>query len=315
MPRVTAAVLNYNGRELLEVILPSLAAQTFTDLETIVVDNASTDDSAAYLAARWPDVRVISTGPANVGVAAALNVAVRGAQGEYVALLNNDIELAPAWLAELVGALDRHPDAGSVACKLLSYWERDVLDGAGNVFTPSATGWQRGQGQRDVGQFGREEEVFAPTAGAALYRAAALADVGPFDESFFAYIEDVDWGLRAQIAGRRCWYAPAAVAYHMGSRSTGGNTNPFYYELAQRNTMGLLIKDVPGRFIARHAHRILAHHAMALVYGARGGMLRPHLRALRSLRRMAPGWRAERRRIFAAARIDLRDFERFVTER
>ena len=315
MPRVTAAVLNYNGRELLEVILPTLASQTHPDLEVVVVDNASEDDSLTYLSQRWPEVRVISTGPRNVGVTAALNLAVRSADSEYVALLNNDIELTPTWVAELVATLERHPEAASAACKLMRYRERDVLDGAGNVFTPSATGWQRGQGQRDEGQFDVEEEVFAPTAGAALYRATALRDVGPFDESFVAYIEDTDWGLRAQLAGQRCWYAPRAVAYHMGSQTTGGNLNPVYYELSQRNTFGLLIKDVPARFIARHAHRILIHHVTSLAYGIRGGMLRPYLRALRGAVRMAPAWHAERRRILAAARIDLRDFDRFVSRR
>jgi GT2 family glycosyltransferase len=114
MPRVSAAVLNYNGRRLLEVILPSLTAQRYRDFEILVVDDCSNDDSLEYLQREWPVVRVLSTGDSNVGVSAALNVAVRASSGEFVALLNNDIELDPLWLGELVAALDRHPEAATV---------------------------------------------------------------------------------------------------------------------------------------------------------------------------------------------------------
>ena len=105
-PRVTVAVLNYNGRQLLEVVLPSLAAQRYRDFETVVVDDCSTDDSVRYLHEQYPEVRIVVTGTANVGVAAALNIAVRSTQSELVALLNNDIELDPDWLGELVTALE-----------------------------------------------------------------------------------------------------------------------------------------------------------------------------------------------------------------
>jgi GT2 family glycosyltransferase len=315
MPRVSAAVLNYNGRALLEVILPSLVAQDYLDFEILVVDNGSTDDSLDYVREHWPRMRLVTVGAENVGVAAALNLAVSSCRGELIALLNNDIELDPRWLSELVLSLDRHPHAGMVACKLMRYRERDVLDGAGNVFMRSATGWQRGQGQRDVGQFEAEEEVFAPTAGAALYRAQAFAEVGPFDESFWAYFEDVDWGLRAQIAGLRCWYAPKAIAFHMGSQTTKGDANPLYFELQRRNTLALLVKDVPVAFMLRNVHRILFHHVLGLLYSARAGMLGLHLRSVRSAWRAAPTWRAQRREILGRRRIRLSEFNRFVSKR
>ncbi|HWF75046.1 MAG TPA: glycosyltransferase family 2 protein [Solirubrobacteraceae bacterium] len=315
MPRLSAAVLNFNGRHLLEIVLPSLIDQRYRDFETIVVDNGSTDDSVAYLAEHWPEVRVVVTGTRNVGVSAALNMAVAAAGGELVALLNNDIELDPDWLGELVAALDRHPEAASVAGKLLRFDERGVLDGAGNIFRRSATAWQRGAGQPDRGQYDSEQEVFAATAGAALYRRSALVDVGPFDESFFAYFEDVDWGLRAQISGHRCWYVPSAVAFHMGSRTTRGDADPFYYELQRRNTLALLIKDVPLPFIVRNAPHILAHHALGLAYSARARMLRVHLRAIRAAWSAAPAWRAERRRILGTRQVGIGDFDRFVSDR
>jgi GT2 family glycosyltransferase len=315
MPRVTAAVLNYDGRELLEVILPSLERQRYRDFEAIVVDNGSTDDSVPYLREHWPQVRVVSTGPANVGVSAALNIAVAAATGELVALLNNDIELDPLWLGELVAALDRHPNAATAAGKLLNFYRRGEIDAAGDILTRSATAFGRGAGEEDRGQYDSEEEVFAPTAGAALYRASALSEVGPFDESFFAYFEDVDWGIRAQLAGHRSWYVPSAIGYHMGSKTTRPTVNPRYYELQRRNTIALLVKDVPLAFILRNAHLILAHHALGLAYSARAGMLGPHLRALLGAARAAPKWLKARRGILGVRRVPFGEFDRFVSRR
>jgi GT2 family glycosyltransferase len=315
MPRVSVAVLNFNGRRLLEVILPSLMAQVYEDFETIVVDDCSSDDSLEYLRREWPHVRVVRTGETNVGVAAALNVAVRAAGGEFVALLNNDIELDRLWLGELVAALERHPEAASAAGKLLNYRNRELIDGAGDVFTRAASAWGRGGGEVDRGQYERAEEVFAPTAGAALYRRTALADVGPFDESFHAYFEDVDWGLRAQLAGYRSRYVPRAVGYHMGSETTRGDRNPLYYELQRRNILAVLIKDVPLRFLLWNLPWIVGQQLLGLAYSARAGMLGVHLRALARAARDSPPWLRERRRILRARRIELAEFDRFVSRR
>jgi hypothetical protein len=222
-----------------------------------------------------------------VGVAAALNVAVRAARGEFVALLNNDIELESDWLEQLVAALDRHSEASALAGKTLNYWRRDELDGAGDVFSRAATAHRRGLGEPDKGQYDQE--------------------------SFFAYLEDADWGLRAQLAGYRAWYVPSAVAYHMGGRTTGGDASPFYYAVLRRNTIAVLIKDVPLRFVYRNAPHIARHHILGLVDSARQGRLRDHLRALAGVLRHGPGWLRARRTILDRSRIDLADFDRLVS--
>ncbi len=313
-PAVTLAVLNYNGRELLETMLPSLAAQRYRDFEIVVVDDCSDDDSKAYLCRHWPDVRIVGVGPANVGVARALNVAVSTASGKLIALLNNDVELDPGWLGELVAALERHPDAGSASGKVLNYWRRSELDGAGDIFTRDGTAFRRGHSQPDEGQYEQEEHVFAPCAGAALYTAAALAAVGPFDESFYAYFEDVDWGLRAQLQGVRCVYAPAAIAYHMGGATTGGEVDPFYFLLHRRNLLAVLIKDVPLPFLARHAPRIAWAQALIALRSTRAGMLRVYMRALLDLARHSPVWLRARREIQRHRTIDAACFERRIRE-
>jgi GT2 family glycosyltransferase len=299
---VSAIVLNYDGRALLEVVMPSLAAQTLPPSETIVVDNGSRDDSRAYLAASWPRAKVVAI-EHNVGVAAALNRGVRAAAGQYVALLNNDLELAPDWLSEMVAGLSRHADAASVACKLLRYHDRARLDGTGDVLTRRLVAYPRGSGELDEGQYEREREILAPTAGAALYRASALARVGPFDESFWAYFEDVDWGLRAQLAGLRSWYVPRAVAFHMGGATTGGDRSPRYQLLHQRNRIGLMVKDLPLAVLAGCARAIAREQAGTLVHAARNGTLRVFLRAWWGAIVRMPRWLAARRRIQGARAV------------
>jgi GT2 family glycosyltransferase len=310
---VSIVMLTYNRRDLLEIALPSLAAQSHAPLETLGVQNGSRHDSLSYLAEHWPGIVVVAI-PQNVGVPAAINRGFQAARGDLVALINNDLEFERGWLEHLVDGATRYPHAGSFACKLRSYRERDRLDGAGDALNTAITPYRRGSGELDHGQYDREEEVFAPTAGAALYRAETLDDVGPYDESFFAYYEDVDWGLRAQLAGHRCVYIPSAVGYHMGSATTGGTTDPFYYSLHRRNLLALAIKDLPASVLLRHARPIGRELAGALVHSAKNGLLKAHLRALSTLPRVLPGWLAARRRIQGARRVPARRIDWLLGE-
>lgn len=315
MPRVTVSILNFNGRALLEIVLPSIANQDYPDFEAIVVDDCSTDDSVEYVVREWPQISLVTTGSHNVGVAAALNVGTVAGNGEFVALLNNDIELDRRWLSELVSALDRHPEAASAAGKLLNYRARDRIDAAGDIFTRAGLAWGRGSGQLDRGQYDDEEEIFAPTAGAGLYRRAAFDDVGPFDETFFAYYEDVDWGLRAQLAGYRSRYVPAAIGYHMGSMTTGGDRSPLYYELQRRNTLAVMVKDLPARFLMRNAPAIVASQLLGFGYSVRARRAGCHIRSFRAAVRAAPHWLRARRQIMRHRRINPGEFARFVSTR
>jgi GT2 family glycosyltransferase len=312
MPRVSAVVLNYNGRELLQVILPSLAAQAYRDFEIVVVDNGSSDDSESYLQEDWPQVRVVSTGPVNIGVSAALNVAIGAATGEFVALLNNDIELDPGWMGELVAALERHPEAGTAVGKLLNFYRRGELDGAGDVFSWGGEVRRRGYGEPDRGQYEQPQAIFGACGGAALYRGSALAAVGPIDEALYAYYEDADWSFRAQLRGYRCRYVPAAVAYHMGSATLGAGPSDFNLYQAWRNSIWVVLKNYPALDLLRHAPALLFVQLrnLAIAVRRRRGLL--WLRVWRDALRGLPAVLHKRREVQRSRRIARRELNAVI---
>jgi GT2 family glycosyltransferase len=294
-PRVAVVVPTWNGRELLGTLMPSLAAQRFTDFEVVVVDNGSSDGSRELIAQSWPDVRLIALAQ-NIGFAAAVNRGIASTRSQYVALVNNDIELDPDWLGALVAALDADPRAASAACKLLSFHDRAVLDGAGDELTWSGVARRRGFGERDTGQYETGGYVFSACAGAALYRRSAFERVGLFDEDFFAYFEDVDWGFRAQLAGYRCRYVPTAVAYHMAAATTDRSPGLGTY-LRARNRIALVLKNFPLGHLVRHAPDLLLEEIMGCVAAARDGHAALVPRALSDAVRALPRTLRKRREI------------------
>jgi len=251
-PLVSVVIPNWNGAAHLPSCLGALRAQTFRDVEVIVVDNASTDDSVELLGREYPEAQVIRL-DRNYGFTGACNTGLRAAQGEFLILLNNDTEAAPDWLAEVVAAFERHSGAGMVASKMLLFDRRDILHTAGDVFKTDGTPGNRGVWEEDRGQF-TEGPVFSANGGSAAYRKAMLDQIGPLDEDFFFSCEDVDLAWRAQLAGWHCVYAPRAVVYHKLSASGGGVTASFH---DGRNFLYLLAKDVPGFVWRKHWAKII----------------------------------------------------------
>ncbi len=307
-PRLTVALTNYNGRQLLETMLPSLAAQTYDDFVTLVVDDCSTDGSVAYLREQWPHVEVVELA-SNAGVTAAMNAALARPRTELVALFNNDMELRPDCLAELVAALDAHPEAGSATPKMLDFGDRGVLDGAGDLLSWRGGGRRRGHGERDVGQYDSPEEIFGPCGGAALYRRSVLERVGGFDEAYHAYYEDVDWAFRAQLAGYRCRYVPSAVLYHHGSATLGKGITDFNGYHLWRNPIWLVAKCFPAASLVRHGPQLLRGQLGNLYAAARARKLGVWSRAMRDALRGLPAALSRRREVQRSRTIDLARLE------
>jgi GT2 family glycosyltransferase len=268
---------NWNGARHLPICLDALRRQTYSRIGVIVVDNASTDASRELLARDYPEARVVALNE-NRGFTGACNAGIRAATGDLVALLNNDTEVDPRWAERVVDAFARHPEAGSVASKMLLFDQRDTFHTAGDFYRLDGLPGNRGVWQKDEGQFEREEYVFSACGGSAAYRRAMLDQIGLLDEDFFFSCEDVDIGWRAQLAGWKCVYMPAAVVYHK-LKATGGGPTASYYD--GRNFLFLLAKNYPASLWRTY----------------RGAIVRAQLRLAREALR---AWRGE------AARARLR---------
>jgi GT2 family glycosyltransferase len=310
---VTASVVipNWNGRKFLERCLGALRRQTADDLEVLLVDNASSDDSVELVERDFPEVEVVRLHE-NVGFASAMNAGIRRASGTNVAFLNNDTEPDERWLEELLACLDRHPRAAAATSKVLMLDQPGTLDDTGDFVWPSLLPYARGHGEPDTGQYDDEEQIFSPSGAAALWRADALAEIGLFDETFFAYYEDVDLGFRARLAGYECWYAPRAVVLHHRGGTSGDNEFTLYHHA--RNRWLLLGKDAPAGLLARNLPRIVAGEATWWSRARQSGNFRPLLRAYRDALAASGRVLAERRRIQGSRRITVAELAATMTD-
>ncbi len=253
MPTVSIIIPHLNGRHHLDDCFQSLRRQTFADFEVILVDNGSTDGTQEFVRENYPEVRLLELGE-NRGFTGACNAGWQAAQGEFVILLNNDTEVDAHWLAEIVDAFARHPEAGSVASKMLLFDRRDHFHTAGDFVRLDGIPGNRGVWQQDVGQYDQEEYVFSACGGSAAYRQTMLVEIGFLDDDFFFSCEDVDMGWRANLAGWRVLYVPTAVVYHK-LKATGGDVTGSYYD--GRNFLYLIWKNYPTSLLRRHWPLIL----------------------------------------------------------
>jgi len=224
MTDVSIVLVSYNDAADLPVSLGSALAQRGVSVETLLVDNASTDDSREVASRHGGSVRVLAL-PENVGFAAAMNAGIDASSGRYVLALNPDCRLSADFAAVLAARLDR-PDAadvGSASGRLLrasgpGLAATDVLDSAGIYYTAAGRHFDRGAGERAAGRYLDEDEIFGPSGAAGFYRREALEkariSTGCFDADFFLYREDADLAWRLRRLGWRSLYVPAAVASH-----------------------------------------------------------------------------------------------------
>ena len=247
MPRISVIVLTWNGRELLRDCLASLSGQTYRDFEVLVVDNGSADGTAEMVAGEFPDVNQLRQ-EQNTGFCRGNNLAFAEARGELLVLLNNDAEAAPDFLSQIADAADREPDIGMFATRVMMHDRRNVFDSTGLLVYPDGICRSRGWLETDVGQYEEAVEVLGPNGCAAVYRREMLDDVGPFDERYFAYLEDLDLAFRGQLRGWRCRYVPGAICYHKKS-ITSGYHSKFKAYLVERNRIWNAVKLFPLRLL------------------------------------------------------------------
>lgn len=241
MDLISIIVVNYNGRHIIGECIQSLSKQDYKNFEVIVVDNGSEDGSVQFIGTQFPWVTTIQL-QKNIGFAGGNNEGIKIAKGRYIALLNNDAVAHPEWLQNLIRDAKRSPETGMWASKILSYYNPKVIDNVGLLIYADGIARGKGRGEIDKGQYDKDSYALIPSGCACLYRREMIEQVGMFDDEFFAYVDDVDLGLRGRLAGWGCRYVPDAIVYHKYSASTPPPLKAF---LVERNRLWLMIRLFP----------------------------------------------------------------------
>lgn len=242
-PAVSIVILNYNSQAHLADNLASLFALTYPpeQIEILLVDNASHDNSVAWVADHYPTVRHVANG-ANLGFAAGNNAGVMAASHNWVVILNPDIRVTPDWLTELIRPTQESAEIVCVASQMLS-WDGQQIDFADAAINFMGWGCQPNYGHRRPGWFNTNKPLLFASGGAMLVRRDIFLAAGGFDPDFFAYFEDVDLGWRLWLLGQRVHLAARAVVYHRHHGSWGDVPNPRRWLLSERNTLLTVLKN------------------------------------------------------------------------
>jgi hypothetical protein len=261
-PSVAIVILNWNGRKFLEQFLPSVMASAYDNKRVIVADNASTDDSMAFLKAQYPTVEIISNA-GNQGFAKGYNTALKQVQSDYYVLLNSDVEVTANWIMPVITLMES--DALIAACqpKLLSWHDKHLFEYAG-----ASGGWMDKLGypfmrgrvfdtcETDHGQYDQPQPCFWASGAALFVKANVYHQLGGLDEYFFAHQEEIDLCWRMQLAGYKVYVQPAAIVYHVGggtlpkgnSRKTFLNFRNNHIMMAKNFSLGEALWKIPFRF-------------------------------------------------------------------
>lgn len=308
--KVAIVILNWNGRAMMARFLPSVIKYSRGDADVIVADNASTDDSMAWLDANFPQIRQIRLDE-NFGFAEGYNRALRQVDAEYYVLLNSDVEVTHHWLTPLVEAMDAHPDIAACQPKLLSVADRDAFEYAGasggyldRYGYPFCRGRIFDTVEDDNGQYDNAQEVLWATGACLMIRSKDYWDAGGLDARFFAHNEEIDLCWRLHRMGRRIFCFPESEVYHVGG-GTLPKSNPMKTFLNFRNNLTMLYKNLPDGEL-RHVMRVrwfLDYLAafQTLILNGKWGDCKAIFRARRAFRKWRHEFDADRGRIALAA--------------
>ena len=254
IPLISLITVNLNGRSHLEVLLASIQEQTYPSnrIEIIVVDNGSMDDSVEFLEARHPQVKVIRN-QTNEGFARPNNQAAKVAQGEYLALVNNDMKLESDWTETMLRFIQESPpDVACVGSRILN-WDGSKIDFIRGTMAFNGMGFQPGFDTRIDSPAAKDypDELLFACGGALLIRREVFVEAGGFDEDYFAYYEDVDLGWRLWVLGYRVRFCPEAVVYHRHNGTSGRFDWRKKVVLFERNAMFSLVKNYEDQTLAK----------------------------------------------------------------
>jgi GT2 family glycosyltransferase len=281
--KVAAVVPHWNRRDLVQTLLANLSEQTRPFDQIIVVDNGSTDDSAAV--AERAGAKVIRL-ERNMGFAAAVNRGIEAAHlesaADWIAILNNDVRLAPNWLETLLAAV-KHDETWFVTGKILMAEDPSRIDGTFDAISRGACAYRCGWGKPDGPMWNEPRRIRMAPMTAALFQKRLFEEIGSIDEGFESYLEDVDFGIRCALHERWGAYEPKAVSYHQGS-STSGKWNKYPVRLTARNQLLLTAKYFSGLPRWPIVAGQLLWGLVALFHGCAGAYLQGKMAGMRVAR-------------------------------
>lgn len=221
-PLVSIITVNYNQSAVTKDFLASIKNITYPEIEIIVIDNGSPNDTPEKLLEEFPDIHLILS-KKNLGFAGGNNLGVKVAKGKYCLFINNDTEVEPDFLEALVERLESNPDIGMLSPKIKFHHTPDTIQYAGYTPYNRITLRQHliGFRQKDRGQFDKGGYTFAGHGAAMMVPMSVIQEVGMMAELFFLYYEEHDWCERIKMAGYKAYYEPKSTVWHKESLSTG----------------------------------------------------------------------------------------------
>ena len=255
MKKIAVVILNWNGKKFLEELLPTLIQHTPSEVDIVVGDNASSDNSVEFLKQSYPQIQIIQNDK-NYGFAEGYNKVLDKVYADYFVLLNSDVEVTDNWISPIINMMDADDNIAICQPKLLSYYQRDTFEyagGAGGYIDKYGYPFCRGRLfttlEKDNGQYNDVCEIFWATGAAMFVKAKVWKDLGGLDGDFFAHMEEIDFCWRAKNAGYKVYYCPQSVVYHIGG-GTLPPSSPFKTFLNFRNNFSLLFKNLQKRQLA-----------------------------------------------------------------
>ena len=248
---VAIVLLNWNGKKFLEKFLPSLKLSTYPNVQIIVADNGSTDDSVIFLEKHYPEIRILAN-PVNEGFAQGYNTALKQVKAEFYILLNSDVEVTPGWIEPVIELFEKKPEIAACQPKIIAWSDHKSFEYAGG-----AGGWLDRYGypfcrgrifdhcEIDTGQYDSTEPIFWASGASMFVRAEVFHKMGGFDPYFFAHQEEIDLCWRMQHAGYQIYACPQSVVYHVGGGTLPQGT-PRKIFLNFRNNLIMLYKNLGG---------------------------------------------------------------------
>lgn len=252
MKKIAVVILNWNGKNFLADLLPTLVQHTPPEVDIVVGDNASSDNSVEFLKQNYPQIQIIQNDK-NYGFAEGYNRVLNKVKADYFVLLNSDVEVTPNWIEPVIDMMEADDDIAICQPKLLSFYNRDTFEyagGAGGYIDKYGYPFCRGRLfttlEKDNGQYDDACEIFWATGAAMFVKAKVWKQLGGLDGDFFAHMEEIDFCWRAKNGGYKVYYCPQSVVYHIGG-GTLPPSSPFKTFLNFRNNFSLLFKNLQKR--------------------------------------------------------------------